>query len=228
MTYTEHPYFGKRRMKAVLNNKYFIPVGLKHVRTLMRKMALEAIYPKKKKDLSAPGKGHQIYPYLLYGLIITKPNQVWATDITYIRLANGFCYLIAIIDLYSRYVVGWKISNTLEIDFCLEAYQEAINRFGSPEIFNTDQGSHFTSPKFIEISKNNNVQISMDGKGRYLDNIFIERLWRLVKQERIYRFNYKNVLAVKIGMDKYFLFYNNERPHQSLNDRYPAEKYLNI
>lgn len=228
LTYTECPFYGKRRMKAVLNNIYFIPIGIKHTRTLMEKMGLEAIYPKKKPNLSAPGKGHQIYPYLLRNLKITHPNQVWGTDITYVRLANGFCYLIAIIDWYSRYIVGWRLSNTLEIDFCIEAYEEAIEKFGAPDIINTDQGVHFTSPKFIQISLNTKkTKISMDGRGRFLDNIFTERLWRSVKQENIYRMNYENVLETRIGLEKYFQLYNNKRPHQSLNDRFPAEKYFN-
>lgn len=225
MTYTDYPYYGKRRMKAVLNNRYFIPIGTKHTSTLMRNMALEAIYPKK-KGLSDPAKGHRVYPYLLRGLNIYQPNQVWSTDITYIRLAHGFCYLIAIIDWYSRYVVNWKLSNTLEIDFCLEVYEEAIKKYEVPDIMNSDQGSHFTSPKFIIISKNNNIQISMDGRGRCLDNIFVERLWRSVKQEKIYPMNYENVLETKIGLTEYFKYYNNERPHQSLNYKYPAEKYF--
>lgn len=225
LTYTACPYYGKRRMKAILNNVYFIPIGIKHTRTLMQTMGLEAIYPKK-KGLSSPGKGHKIYPYLLRGLNIEKSNQVWSTDITYIRLANGFCYLVAIIDWYSRYVVNWKLSNSLDIDFCLEVYEEAIAKFGAPEIMNSDQGSHFTSPRFIIISEQNDVKISMDGRGRCLDNIFVERLWRSVKQEKIYRFDYENVFAVKFALDEYFPYYNNERPHQSLNYGYPAEKYF--
>lgn len=225
MTYTDCPYYGKRRIRAILNNKYFIPIGIKHTRTLMQNMGLEAIYPKK-KGLSNPGKGHKIYPYLLRGLNIERPNQVWSTDITYIRLANGFCYLVAIIDWYSRYVVGWRLSNTLEIDFCLEVYEDAIKNFGCPDIMNSDQGSHFTSPKFINISKGNNIKVSMDGRGRCLDNIFVERLWRSVKQEKIYRFDYKNVLETKIALGEYFPYYNNERPHQSLDYIYPAEKYF--
>lgn len=225
LTYTDHPYYGKRRIKAILNNKYFIPIGIKHTRTLMQNMGLEAIYPKK-KGLSSPGKGHRIYPYLLRGLNIERPNQVWSIDITYIRLANGFCYLVAIIDWHSRYVINWKLSNTLEIDFCLEVYEEAVNKFCPPEIMNSDQGSHFTSPKFTLISNNNNVKISMDGRGRCLDNIFVERLWRSVKQEKIYRFDYANVLDVKIALNEYFPYYNNDRPHQSLSYVCPAEKYF--
>lgn len=223
--YTDKPFYGKRRICWDLNNVYHISIGVKHTRTLMQTIGLEAIYPKKKKNLSSPGKGHQIYPYLLRNLEIVRSNQVWSTDITYIKLKSGFCYLIAIVDWYSRLVVGWKLSNTLEMDFCLEVYEEAIKKFGAPEIMNTDQGSHFTSPRFIQISLDNNTQISMDGRGRCLDNIFVERLWRSVKQENIYRLNYENVLEVRIGLKKYFEFYNNERPHQSLNYQFPNTVY---
>lgn len=194
----------------------------------MRDMGLEAIYPKKKPNLSAPGKGHQIYPYLLKNLEIMRPNQVWGTDITYIRLNNGFCYLIAIIDWFSRYVVNWRLSQTLEIDFCLEAYAEAIDKFGAPEIINSDQGVHFTSAKFTKISLDTKkTQISMDGRGRFLDNIFTERLWRSVKRENIYLNNYDNVLETRGGLNYYFPFYNNERPHESLNYKTPAQIYFN-
>jgi len=224
--YTDKPFYGKRRICSDLKNIYHISIGIKHTRALMKIIGLEAIYPRKKKNLSSPGKGHQVYPYLLRGLEIVRPNQVWSTDITYIKLKSGFCYLIAIIDWYSRSVLSWKLSNTLEMDFCLEAYEEAIKKFGPPEIMNTDQGSHFTSPRFIEISLRNNVKISMDGRGRCLDNIFVERLWRSVKQENIYRLNYENVLEVRMGLKKYFEFYNNERPHQSLNYQYPSTVYF--
>lgn len=192
----------------------------------MQNMGLESIYPKK-KGLSSPGKGHKIYPYLLSGLNIERPNQAWSIDIIYIRLAQGFCYLVAIIDWYSRYVVGWKLSNTLEIDFCLEVYEEAIKKFGCPEIMNSDQGSHFTSPRFENISKENNIKISMDGKGRCLDNIFIERLWRTVKQEDIYIKQYSQINETKLGLNKFFIDYNNFRPHQSLDYRTPVEIYYN-
>ena len=223
--YTDKPFYGKRRICWDINNIYHISIGVKHTRTLMRIMGLEAIYPKKKKNLSSPGKGHQIYPYLLRNLDITRPNQVWSIDITYVKLGSGFCYLVAIVDWFSRLVVGWKISNTLEMDFCLEVYEEAIKKFGPPEIMNSDQGSHFTSPKFIQISLDNKVQISMDGRGRCLDNIFVERLWRSVKQENIYIMNYEGVLEVRVGLKKYFEFYNTERPHQSLGYKFPITTY---
>lgn len=222
--YTKQPFYGKRKIKALLNNQHNIPIGVKHTKTLMNIMGLEAIYPKKKNGLSAINKDHKIYPYLLNNYQIIQPNQVWSTDITYIKLQNGFCYLIAIIDWFSRYVISWKLSNTLDIDFCLDAYNEAIEvNKNIPDIFNSDQGSHFTSPKFIKISKDNNIKISMDGRGRYLDNIFVERLWRTVKQENIYLNNYVDVKETKIGLKQYFDFYNTERPHQSLNYKIPAE-----
>lgn len=222
--YTKWPFFGKKKIKAVLNNQYNIPIGVKHTKTLMNAMGLEAIYPKKKNWLSNPCKGHKIYPYLLNKYQIIRPNQVWSADITYVKLQNGFCYLVAIIDWFSRYVIGWRLSNTLEIDFCLDVYNEAINvNKNIPDIFNSDQGSHFTSPKFIKISEDNNIQISMDGRGRYLDNIFVERLWRSIKQENIYLNNYADVRETKEGLKQYFDFYNTERPHQSLNYKTPAE-----
>ena len=224
--YTEHPCYGKRRMATVLRRDYNMPMGKSHVRTLMIKMGLIAIYPKKKKDLSKPNKQHKIYPYLLRDLNITRVNQVWSTDITYIKLEHGFCYLVAIIDWHSRYVVSWELSNTLDIDFCLRAL-ECAYEFNIPEIMNSDQGSHFTSPKFTSISLAKGVKISMDGRGRYLDNIFVERLWRTVKQEDIYIKQYRSVAETRVGLTKFFDDYNNFRPHQSLNDKTPAEIYFN-
>jgi len=222
--YTKWPFFGKRRINAILNNQYNIPIGIKHTRTLMNAMGLEAIYPKTKNGLSTSNKNYKIYPYLLKNYSIIRPNQVWSTDITYVKLLNGFCYLVAIIDWFSRYVISWRLSNTLEIDFCLNAYNEAMDITKNiPDIFNSDQGSHFTSPKFIKISKDNKIKISMNGRGRYLDNIFVERLWRSVKQENIYLNDYADVRETKIGLKQYFDFYNTERPHQSLNYKVPAE-----
>lgn len=223
--YTVHPCYGKRRIATVLRRDYNIPIGKNHVRTLMIKMGLIAIYPKKKKNLSQPNKQHKIYPYLLRGLGITRSNQVWSTDITYIKLEHGFCYLIAIIDWYSRYVVSWELSNTLDLDFCLRALERAYET-AIPEILNSDQGSHFTSEKFTGISKSRGVKISMDGRGRCLDNIFVERLWRTVKQEDVYINHYESIADVKIGLAKFFNDYNNYRPHQSLNDKTPAEVYF--
>lgn len=223
--YTAHPCYGKRRIATVLRRDYHIPIGKNHVRTLMIKIGLIAIYPKKKKNLSQPNKQHKIYPYLLRHLSITRVNQVWSTDITYIKLEHGFCYLIAIIDWYSRYVVSWELSNTLDIDFCLRALERAYE-IAIPDIMNSDQGSHFTSEKFTGISKSRGVKISMDGRGRCLDNIFVERLWRTVKQEDVYINHYESIAEVKIGLTRFFNDYNNYRPHQSLNDKTPAEVYF--
>lgn len=223
--YTAHPFYGNRRIKAELNLTHHITIGRSHVRTLMRTMGLEALYPK--KNLSWKNKQHKIYPYLLRNLKIEKPNQVWSTDITYVKLTEGFAYLIAVIDWFSRYVLSWKLSNSLDIDFCLECLQEALAQTKSkPEIFNSDQGSHFTSPKFTEILEANQIQISMDGRGRCLDNIFVERLWRTVKQENIYPNSYQNVLETKTGLNEYFLFYNDARRHQSLEYLTPKEVYF--
>lgn len=225
--YTAHPFYGNRRIKAELNLTHQIPIGRDHTRTLMKTLGLQAIYPKTKINLSKANKEHKIYPYLLRGVKIIKPNQVWSTDITYIRLVNGWAYLVAIIDWYSRHVISWKLSNTLEIEFCLDCLNEALdNSRHKPDIFNSDQGSHFTSKKFAGILTNKNVQISMDGRGRCLDNIFVERLWRTVKQENIYLNSYQDVSETKIGLNEYFPFYNNERRHQSLNYLTPAEVYL--
>jgi len=225
--YTAHPFYGNRRIKAELNFTHQIMIGRDRTRTLMKWLGLQAIYPKSRMDLSQPNKEHRIYPYLLRGVKILKPNQVWSTDITYIRLQNGWAYLIAIIDWHSRYVISWRLSNTLEIEFCLDCLNEAldISQY-KPDIFNNDQGSHFTSKKFTDILIKKNIQISMDGRGRCLDNIFVERLWRTVKQENIYLNSYENVLETKIGLNEYFPFYNHERRHQSLNYLPPAEVYF--
>lgn len=222
--YTAHPYYGNRRIKYELNKTYHIPIGRKHVRTLMEKLGIQAIYPK--KNLSIPNKEHEIYPYLLKGVHIEKPNHVWSTDITYVRLQEGFAYLIAIIDWFSRYVINWKLSNTLEIDFCLECLNEAMRQKEKPEIFNSDQGSQFTSPQFTNILKSNEIQISMDGRGRCLDNVFVERLWRSVKQEDVYLKAYETITQAREGLTEYFQFYDNERRHQSLDYRTPREVYF--
>ena len=223
--YTSNPAFGKRTIAYIIRRDHKIPVGKKHVRTLMIKMGITAIYPKKNRDLSQPDKQNKIYPYLLRGSSIIRPNQVWSTDITYIRLEHGFCYLTAVIDWHSRYVIAWELSNTLDIDFCLRV-QERAYAFAIPEIFNSDQGSHFTSPKFTAASIEKGVKISMDGKGRCLDNIFIERLWRTVKQQDIYIKHYESVAECRAGLTKFFDSYNNYRPHQSLNYLTPAEAYF--
>jgi putative transposase len=225
--YTTHPYYGNRRIRAELNLTHQIAIGRDHTRTLMKQLGLQAIYPHK-ASLSQPNVEHKIYPYLLRGAQIIKPNQIWSADITYVRLVEGWAYLVAIIDWFSRYVISWKLSNSLEIAFCLDCLNEALETNGyQPEIFNTDQGSHFTSPKFTNILENKNIRISMDGRGRCLDNIFVERLWRSVKQENIYLNSYQDVRETNTGLSKYFPFYNRERRHQSLNYRTPAEVYFN-
>jgi putative transposase len=189
-------------------------------------MGLEAVY--RKPNTSLPNKEHTIYPNLLKGLKITRPNQVWATDITYIPMAKGFMYLIAIVDLYSRKVLTWSVSNTMEAEWCAEVLKEAIAEFGKPEIFNTDQGAQFTSNTFTQVLKSNLIQISMDGKGRAIDNIFVERIWKSVKYEDIYLKSYKNGTDLQKGLEKYFDFYNRERFHQSLSYQTPDKVYLQV
>ena len=220
--YTAHPFYGNRRIRAELDLTHGIVIGRKHVRTLMRIMGIAALYPKKK--LTWRNISHKVYPYLLRNLKIERPNQVWSVDITYVKLENGFAYLVAIIDWYSRLVISWKVSNSLDIEFCLECLNEAFAKSENwPDIFNSDQGSHFTSPQFTGILESHGVLISMDGRGRCLDNIFVERLWRTVKQENIYLNSYQNVLETRIGLNEYFLFYNDERRHQSLEYLTPKE-----
>lgn len=197
-------------------------VNHKRVGRLMREMGLEAIYPKPR--LSQGGEGHRIYPYLLKGLTVERPNQVWATDITYIRLAQGFIYLVAIMDWFSRYVVSWALSVTMDVGFCLEALEAALHR-GRPEIFNSDQGSQFTSVDFTGRLKTAEIRISMDGRGRVFDNIFVERLWRSVKYEEVYLKDYSDVSMARAGLADYFRFYNQERLHQSLDYKTPASIY---
>lgn len=221
--YTKRPIYGKRKMKPVLDRDYGIVIGLDHVRRLMRLMGIEAIYPKPNLSKACPLS--KKYPYLLKNLIITSPNQVWATDITYIKLTSGWCYLIAILDWHSRYVLSWRLSKNLELPFCLEALNEALEVFGIPEYFNTDQGSHFTATEWIAILKEKNIKISMDGRGRCWDNIFTERLWRNVKYEDVFIKGYADFSEANIGLAEYFIFYNTERPHQSLGYRTPAEIY---
>lgn len=223
--YTGCPFYGNRKIKYELNLTHNIPIGRDHLRTLMNLMGIQAIYPKKK--LSWRNKNHKVYPYLLRNLKIQKPNQIWSTDITYVKLQEGFAYLIAIIDWFSRYVVNWKLSNSLDIEFCLECLDGALSQSKNrPDIFNTDQGSHFTSPQFTGILESENIRISMDGRGRCLDNIFVERLWRSVKQENIYLNNYQNVLETRNGLNEYFQFYNERRRHQSLAYLTPKEVHF--
>lgn len=220
--FLETPFYGTRRMTAHLRQAGH-EVNRKRVMRLMRKMGISAIYPKPKT--SQPHPDHKIYPYLLKDMVIDRPNQVWSTDITYLPMARGFMYLVAIMDWYSRKVLSWRVSNSLEVGFCLEALEDALDRYGSPEIFNSDQGSQFTSESFTNILKNRGVQISMDGRGRCYDNIFIERLWRTVKRECLYLHAFENGSALRAGLSKWFLWYNQVRPHQSHQYRTPDQVY---
>ena len=220
--YTRTPFYGWPRMTAYLQRRN-LPVNHKRVQRLMRLMGLAAIYPKPKTTQAA--KQAQIYPYLLRDLAITHPNQVWSADITYVRMAHGFMYLVAIIDWFSRYVLAWQLSNTLDGRFCLDALQRALQQ-NQPEIFNTDQGVQFTAHEFTHTREATGIRVSMDGRGRALDNIFIERLWRSVKYEDIYLQDYLTVPALEAGLGSYFRLYNYERPHQSLDYRTPAEVHF--
>lgn len=216
---TAQPFYGSRKITIALKQKGWSTCR-ERVQRLMRQMAIEVIYPKPK--LSIKDNQHTIYPYLLTNYRVERPNQVWSSDITYIRLQQGFLYLVAIIDWYSRYVLSWGLSNALEASFCIEALEESLEK-GTPHIFNTDQGSQFTGKDFTEVLLHNKIKISMDGKGRALDNIFVERLWRSVKYEDIYLKGYETVLELKNGLKKYFAFYNNKRYHQSLKYKTPKE-----
>jgi putative transposase len=220
--YTRTPFYGVEKMTWWLGQQGF-EVNVKRVRRLLRKMGLLAIYPK--PNLSQPHPEHKIYPYLLRDVPILRVNQVWSTDITYIRLVGGFIYLVAVIDWFSRYVLAWEISNTLDLNFCLACLERALSQ-GQPEIFNTDQGSQFTSRAFTGRLEEAEVRVSMDGKGRALDNIWVERLWRTVKVEEVYIKDYPNVPEAVRGLGNYFKFYNTERPHQSLDYRTPAQVYF--
>jgi len=219
--YLATPFYGSRKIAAWLKSQSH-GVNRKRVRRLMQIMSLKAIY--RRPRTSQPALGHKIYPYLLGGMKITRPNQVWAADITYIPMARGFLYLVAIIDWYSRYVLSWRLSNTLDTGFCVEALQEALKK-GKPDTFNTDQGAQFTSEAFTGLLKQHGIRISMDGKGSYNDNLFIERLWRSVKYEEVYLKAYEDGREAKIGLGNYFRFYNTERPHQTHGYRTPAEVY---
>lgn len=221
--YTRYPFYGIERMTAVLRRQGH-QVNPKRIRRLMRLMGLEALYPK--PNLSKPVIGHKIYPYLLKGVRIDRADQVWSTDITYIRLNQGFIYLVAIMDWFSRYVLSYAFSITLDTDFCLKALRDALN-VASPEIFNSDQGPQFTSDAFTRILKKAGISISMDGRGRALDNVFVERLWRTVKYERVYLHSYETVREAEQDISYYFDFYNKERPHKSLGYQTPAEVYFN-
>jgi putative transposase len=220
--YTRTPFYGSRRMAEWLGTQGY-EVNRKRVSRLMELMGIEAVYPKPK--LSQPGEGHKVYPYLLRGVAIDRLDQVWSTDITYIRMAQGFVYLVAVMDWYSRYVLSWSLSLTMEIDFCIEALRSALLR-GRPEIFNSDQGAQFTSERFTGELATKDIAISMDGRGRCMDNIFIERLWRSLKYEEVYLKDYESVTEARTGIERYFRFYNQERLHQSLEYRTPAAIYL--
>jgi len=217
------PFYGSRKLADALRREGH-EVGRRHVATLMRRMGIEAQY--RRPRTSIPARGAAIYPYLLSGLAIERPNQVWASDITYLPMAHGFMYLVAILDVASRKVLAFRLSNTMTADFCVEALEEAISKFGRPEIFNTDQGSQFTSEEWIEVLKDGGVAISMDGKGRWIDNVFIERLWRSVKYEEVYLHAYANGTEARIALTRYFRLYNAVRSHQSLDYQTPDEVYF--
>jgi putative transposase len=220
--YTRRPFYGSRKMVVFLD-KVGHSVNRKRVQRLMRQMGLAGMAPG--PNTSRPHPEHKVYPYLLRGVPVIRPNQVWSTDITYIRLARGFAYLVAIIDWYSRRVLSWRISNSMEAVFCVDCLEEALRTHGKPEIFNSDQGSQFTSEAFTGVLKREGVVISMDGRGRAFDNIFVERLWRSVKHEDVYLKGYASMGELMVGLAKYFAFYNGERPHQSLGQTTPDVVY---
>ena len=219
----QFPWMGSRSLRDQLTREG-MPISRDRVRRLMRKMGIHAIYRRPRTTI--PAQGHKIYPYLLRGLNIERPNQVWAADITYIPMARGFLYLVAIMDWHSRRVLAWRLSNMMTADFCVEALEEALIRFGTPEIFNTDQGGQFTSEVFTSVLTEARVRISMDGKGRWMDNVFIERLWRSVKYEDVYLNAYETPRAAREGIDRYFHFYNTRRTHQGLDSMTPDEVYF--
>jgi len=220
----DYPFAGSRMMKGLLRQDGFT-AGRLHVATLMKTMGIEALY--RRPNTSKPAPGHKVYPYLLRGLTVTRPNQVWAMDITYVPMARGFVYLVAVLDWFSRRVLAWRLSVTLETGPCIEALKEAMRRHGPPEIMNTDQGSQFTSIDFIKVLKGAGIQISMDGKGAWRDNVFVERLWRTIKYEEVYLRAYDSVSAARESLRRYLAFYNARRPHSSLDGQTPDQEYLN-
>ena len=220
-----YPFAGSRMLRDMLSLQG-LEVGRRHVRSLMRRMGIETLY--RKPNTSKPAPGHKIYPYLLRGLAITRPNQVWSTDITYIPMARGFVYLAAVVDWFSRRVLAWRLSVTMDTSFCIEALEEAIEKHGRPEIFNTDQGAQFTSEAFTGRLKEEGIQISMDGKGRWVDNVFVERLWRSLKYEHVYLHAYESVGEARRKIGSYFEFYNSRRPHSSLEAYTPDQVYFNL
>ena len=218
-----YPFAGSRMLRDMLSQQG-LEVGRRHVRALMRRMGIETLY--RRPNTSKPAPGQKIYPYLLRGLPVTRPNQVWAMDITYIPMARGFVYLAAVIDWFSRRVLSWRLSITMDTSFCIEALEEALSRHGKPEIFNTDQGSQFTSEAFTGRLKEEGIQISMDGKGRWADNVFVERLWRSLKYEHVYLHAYESVGEARRKIGSYFEFYNSRRPHSSLEAQTPDQVYF--
>jgi len=218
----ERPFYGSRRLKDWLELLGYA-VSRKKVQRLMREMGLTALYPK--RNLSKRNQAHKVYPYLLKGLVIDRPNQVWAADVTYLPMAKGFLYLVAIIDWYSRKVLAWELSNSMDASFCVDALETALRKYGKPEIFNTDQGSQFTSEAFTSVLKENDIRISMDGKGRWVDNVFVERLWRSLKYEEVYLKGYANVTEARKSISAYLDFFNRDRRHQSLDRRTPDQVY---
>ena len=222
--HTEFPFAGSRmlrRLLAINESK----VGRRHVKTLMTRMGIEALY--RRPRTTKPEPGHKIYPYLLRGVEVTRPNQVWATDITYIPMARGFVYLTVVLDWYSRRALSWRVSVSMEASFCIEALEEALAKHGRPEIFNTDQGSQFTSEAFTDVLCKQDIKISMDGKGAWRDNVFVERLWRSVKYEEVYLHAYDSVSDARASIGRYLDLYNRRRPHSSLDDRTPDQAYFN-
>jgi putative transposase len=223
--FLDTPWYGARQMARHLRRQGY-NVGRKRVRRLMQKMGLHAIYQEPKTTV--PNPEHKVYPYLLRNLEITRPNQVWCTDITYIRMHKGFLYLVAIMDWHSRKVLSWRLSNTMDANFCIEALEEAIEKHGTPEIFNTDQGSQFTSMSFTEVLKHNNIRISMDGKGRWMDNVFIERLWRSLKYECVYLQAFESGSQAKQKIGNWIQYYNTKRPHSTFGEKTPFEVYYDL
>jgi putative transposase len=220
----ERPAYGSRMLRDLLNQKPGTAVGRKHVATLMRKMGIEAIF--RRKNTSKRHPQHTVYPYLLRGLVINRPNQVWAADITYIPMERGFVYLFAVMDWCTRKVLAWRLSNTLTADFCVEAVEEAIGWYGKPEMFNTDQGSQFTGSEFTGMLIKHRIKISMDGRGCWRDNVFVERLWKSLKYEEVYLHAYETVSVARAGIGKYFAFYNAQRPHTALDRKPPDHVYF--
>lgn len=219
----DYPFAGSRMMQGLLKQEGFA-VGRKHTATLMKKMGIEALY--RRPRTSTPGPGHKIYPYLLKQMKVDRPNQVWATDISYIPMAKGFVYLCAVIDWFTRRVLAWRVSITMETAFCVEALEEALEKHGAPAIFNTDQGSQFTAEAFTGVLKERSIAISMDGKGAWRDNVFVERLWRSVKYEEVYLKAYASVAEARDSLGQYFTFYNARRPHQALDGMTPDQAYF--